>query len=96
MSCSRDVAFKDRDDLHIRPAQRIAQVASGFTSDITVLKDGLKLNAKSILDMIDLMAHTANSNDLSIRIAANGEDEQAAVESLCRLVEERFGLEADA
>ncbi len=75
--------------LHARPAMAFAKLAGQFQSEITVEKDGAEVNGKSILGLMMLVA--PKGTELVIR--AEGPDEEEAVESLARLVEEGFGEE---
>ena len=92
----KNIDLKNKHGLHMRPAQRIVELASRYNSDIRAVKDKLDCNAKSILDMIEFAAHMVRStadDDNSFKFRANGEDAQVALDALSRLVEEHFGLE---
>ncbi len=73
--------------LHARPAARFAKLASQFKSQIVVMNDEVKVNAKSIMSLLMLAAGYGSE----IIIQASGEDEEEAVESLSKLVEDGFG-----
>ena len=73
--------------LHARPASLFAKTAEKFVSDITVEKDGMEVNGKSILGLMMLVA----DRNSTLTIRANGPDEKEAVEALAKLVEEGFG-----
>lgn len=64
--------------LHLRPAGLLAQVAGQYRSKIVVIKDGLSVDARSLLDLITLVA-TAGSE---LTITAEGEDAEAAVNAI--------------
>ena len=68
--------------LHARATARFVRAASRFKSKITVTKDGTTIDGKSILGLLFLAA-SAGSH---ITIAASGEDEEEAIESLSTLV----------
>lgn len=68
--------------LHARPAALFVQEANKFFSDIFVIKDHKKVNAKSIMGIMSL----AVSRGTEITIAAEGSDETEAVESLAEIV----------
>jgi phosphocarrier protein HPr len=92
----KNISLKDKHGLHMRPAQRIVEVASKYRSDVRAVKDSLDCNAKSILDMIEFAAHMVRGTadgDNSFLFRASGEDAQEALEALGSLVDERFGLE---
>jgi len=80
------VTIKNRAGMHARPAALLVQTANRFASDIYLEKDGEKINGKSIMGILTLAA-TYNS---SIKIVADGSDEQQALQSICRLFENKF------
>lgn len=73
--------------LHARPAALFVQAAKRFKSDIRVEKEGLVVDAKSILGVLRLGAEYGST----IKIMASGEDAEEAVQELLSLVERRFG-----
>ena len=75
--------------LHARPAALFVQSASKFKSNITVEKDGKKVNAKSILGVLSLGAEKG----AKIKISVDGEDKQEAIRDLKELIENKFGEE---
>ena len=72
--------------LHARPATFFIQKANEFKSSIWVEKEDRRVNAKSLLGVLSL----GIMGDTTIRIMADGPDEQFAVESLVHLVESGF------
>ncbi len=75
--------------IHARPATLIAQTAQQYQSDISIEKDGLVVNAKSVMGVMMLVAGKGSW----ITIRAEGPDEAEAVEAIAKLVEEGFGEE---
>ncbi len=73
--------------LHARPAAQVVKLAGGFAADIEIVKDGLGVNAKSIMGVMMLSAECGSS----ILVRANGPDEAAALEALVQLVARGFG-----
>lgn len=84
---SRQVTIINKLGLHARAAAKLVSLASTFDSDIRVSKDGKSVNGKSIMGVMMLAA----SQNSSITITADGEDEQTAVEKLESLIADRFG-----
>ena len=72
--------------LHARPATFFIQKANEFKSSIWVEKDDRRVNAKSLLGVLSL----GITSGTTIRIIADGTDENAAVEALVKLVESGF------
>ncbi|SEN48447.1 HPr family phosphocarrier protein [Lihuaxuella thermophila] len=68
--------------LHARPAALFVQVANKFASEIFVLKDNKKVNAKSIMGIMSL----AVSKGTEITLQADGPDAEEAVHALAEIV----------
>ena len=64
--------------LHARPAAKIVKLASGFTAEVEIVKDGMAVNGKSIMGVMMLAAECGSS----ITLRANGADEAAAVDKI--------------
>jgi phosphocarrier protein HPr len=75
--------------LHARAAARFVRAASRFRSRVMITKDGTTTDGKSILGILFLAA-TAGTE---IVIAASGEDEAQAIETLATLVADGLGEE---
>lgn len=82
----KDVNVQNQIGLHARPATFFIQKANEFKASIWVEKDERRVNAKSLLGVLSL----GIVGGTSIRIIADGADEQNAVESLVKLVETGF------
>ena len=82
----KDVVVQNQVGLHARPATFFIQKANEFKASIWIEKEERRVNAKSLLGVLSLgiVGNTA------IRIIADGADEEAAVESLVKLVESGF------
>lgn len=85
----KDFIIQNKVGLHARPASLLVQTANKFKSNITVEKDGNKVNAKSILGILSLGAEKG----AHISIEIEGEDEEAAMRALTQLIESNFGEE---
>jgi phosphocarrier protein HPr len=77
------VVIRNREGLHMRPAMYFVECASGFQSDIQVLKNKKAVNGKSIMEMSTLAA--TQGTELLIR--AEGADAREAVKKLAALLE---------
>ncbi|MDR3167601.1 MAG: HPr family phosphocarrier protein [Treponema sp.] len=82
----KTIAIKNRAGIHARPAALLVQTAKDFKSTIYFEKDNDRINAKSIMGIITLGA----AYGAEIRIIADGEDEQEAVDALVHLFETKF------
>jgi phosphocarrier protein HPr len=82
----QEVTIKNRAGIHARPAALLVQTANKYSAEIYMEKDGIKINAKSIMGIITLgAAYNAN-----LVISAEGEDEEEAVSALAGLFKNRF------
>jgi len=82
----QDLEIKNRLGLHARPAALIAQTASGFNCEISLAKDGVSVNAKSIMGVMMLAAEYGST----LQITTNGNDEQNAFDAIKTLFENKF------
>lgn len=82
----RDVEIINRAGMHARPAAEFVKVAGRFRSEITVAKDGLAVNAKSIMGVLMLAAEHGSQ----LRVSARGDDAEDAVRALTELVSAGF------
>jgi len=84
---TRHVKVVNRLGMHARAAARFVEMASGFRSDIQLLKDTKSANGKSILGVMMLAAARGDE----VIVTAMGEDEIEASEVLVGLIESGFG-----
>ena len=75
--------------LHARPASLIVQTAMGFSSNIYIIKDEIKVDAKSIMGILMLAA--ACGTELTLR--TEGPDEEQALEKMVEVFNNGFGEE---
>ncbi|SHJ88894.1 phosphocarrier protein [Clostridium amylolyticum] len=73
--------------LHARPAAQFVQRAQRFKADISVKKEEMCVNGKSMIGILTLGANKGSQ----IKIIANGEDEVEAAKQLAEFV--NSGLE---
>jgi phosphocarrier protein HPr len=69
--------------LHARPASGFVRVAERYSSEIRLVKDGMRVNGKSILAILTLAA----SKGSVVGLEVNGEDEREAFDLLKRKLE---------
>ena len=82
----KEVSVKNQVGLHARPATFFIQKANVFKSSVWVEKDERRVNAKSLLGVLSL----GIVGGTTIRIMADGSDEEQAVDGLVKLVESGF------
>ena len=83
--------IKNKLGLHARAANMVVQVASNFVSSITIDKDGIEANAKSIMGILLLAAGQGSK----VVIRAHGKDAKEAVAEIGKLIEDKFGEKED-
>ena len=83
----RTVKIVNKLGLHARPAAEIVKTAARFKSDITIIRDDLEVNGKSIMGVMMLAAEFGST----ILIRAEGTDADAALDALEALVAAKFG-----
>ena len=72
--------------LHARASSKLTQLACTFKSEIFIVKDKNKANAKSIMEVLMLAA----SKNTVISLEANGSDEKEAIKSIENLFSTYF------
>lgn len=82
----REVEVVNRAGMHARPAAEFVKTAGRFDAEITVAKDDLEVNGKSIMGVLMLAAEQGSL----LRICASGSDAAAALEALAALVDQGF------
>ncbi len=86
------IVITNRLGLHARAAAKLVKLANGFESNIFLARSESPekmVDARSIFNVLLLAA----AKNASIEIVADGADEDAALEALCRLVANKFGEE---
>ena len=82
----REVRVVNRAGMHARPAAEFVKIAGRFSAEITVEKDGLEVNGKSIMGVLMLAAEQGSR----LRLTAQGIDAAQALEALAELVNGGF------
>lgn len=83
----RTVTISNRNGLHARPAAEIVKAAAKFNADITLVRDDLEVNGKSIMGVMMLAAEYGSQ----LLLRADGPDAEAAITAIATLVESKFG-----
>jgi len=82
----RTVTVSNRAGIHARPAAVLVQASKDYTASIYLEKGRDRVNAKSIMGILTLAAVYKTE----LKIIADGEDEEKAVETLVHLFETKF------
>ena len=86
---SQTFTIRNKLGLHARAAALLVKTANHFEADVTVEKDGIEVNGKSIMGILMLAA----SKGTKITLKIEGADAAQALRSLGELIENRFGEE---
>ena len=81
-----DVEIINKLGLHARASAKLTQVASGFKCEVWLLRNGRRVNAKSIMGVMMLAAGKGST----VTIEAEGEDADAALDALQKLIADKF------
>lgn len=83
---SRTVRVTNPEGVHARPADMIAKMAQRYRSQVSITKGSLKIDAKSILSILTLVAECGTE----LRLEAQGPDAQDAVDGIAELFARNF------
>ena len=86
---SRQIKIRNKFGIHARPAALFVKTAAQFKSDITVEKDGLEVNGKSIMGLLTIEGHKG----AVLVIKAEGPDATEALTALETLIDQKFNEE---
>ena len=87
MSVERRVQIQNQLGMHARAATKFVQLANKFPCKVLVEKDGQSVNGKSIMGVLTLAA----AKGTTIVVVTEGDDAEAAMTALAKLVEGGFG-----
>lgn len=76
--------------LHARASAKFVKLASAFECEIRVMRDGVTVDARSIMGLLMLGAGMGSFVDIS----AEGPDAEEAMAALCDLVSRKFDEDA--
>jgi phosphocarrier protein HPr len=75
--------------LHARASAKVVEAAARFQSEITIVKDGQRVNARSIMGLMMLAASLGSE----IGVEAEGADATEAMTAMLALIDAKFGEE---
>lgn len=82
----RDVEIVNKLGLHARASAKLTQLAGQYKSSIWLVRNGRRVNAKSIMGVMMLAA----AKGATVGIETEGPDEEAAMNALNGLIANRF------
>jgi phosphocarrier protein len=86
---TRTLKVINRFGLHARPAAMVVEAASKFDCEVTLTKDGMSANGKSIMSVMLLAAEPGSEVELS----AEGPQAEQVAEAIDQLFQARFNEE---
>ncbi len=86
---SEQITIINKLGLHARAASKLVNCASQFESEVFIIRDNNRVNAKSIMGVMMLAA----SQGTEITLEADGVDEQEALQAIVDLIQNRFDEE---
>lgn len=84
--CAREIVIRNPNGLHARPADLFVKKAREFSARVQVIKEDVRVDGKSILDLLTLAAELGTP----LTLEAVGSDAEQAVTALAALLESQF------
>ena len=73
--------------LHARASAKFTKLAGSFQCEVHMSRNGRRINAKSIMGVMMLAAGLGSD----VELETDGSDEQAAMQALLALINDKFG-----
>lgn len=83
----REITIVNKLGLHARASAKLTQAAGRHACGVFLSRNGRRVNAKSIMGVMMLAAGKGSV----VEIETDGADEQAAMDALVALIEDKFG-----
>ena len=83
----RELQILNKNGLHARPAAEIVKTAAKYKCEITISREELEVNGKSIMGVMMLAAEQGST----LKVKAEGPDAEQAVAAIADLVARKFG-----
>jgi phosphocarrier protein HPr len=82
-----NISISNKLGLHARASAKLTKLAGSFQCDVFMTRNARRVNAKSIMGVMMLAAGMG----AEVEIETSGPDEQAAMDALCALINDKFG-----
>lgn len=86
-TCRNEVEIVNKLGLHARASAKLTQLASKFSCQVWMERNGRRINAKSIMGVMMLAA----SKGSTVLLETEGQDAQEAMDALVALIADKFG-----
>jgi phosphocarrier protein len=83
----RDCKISNKLGMHARASAKLTQLASQYPCEVWMSRAGRRVNAKSIMGVMMLAAGKGST----VTIEAIGADEEAALDAIAALIDDKFG-----
>ena len=83
----RAATINNKLGLHARASAKLTKLAGSFRCDVHMSRNGRRVNAKSIMGVMMLAAGVGSE----VEIETDGADEQAAMDAIAALIDDKFG-----
>ncbi len=83
----RDLVIKNKLGLHARAAAKFVRCAGKFKSVVKIVRGEMRVDGKSIMGVLLLAAPQGTV----LEVIVDGADEDAAIDALAELVDDKFG-----
>lgn len=77
------ITILNENGLHALPASRFVKLASAFKCSVTLTKEDIKVNGKSIMGILTLACEKGSQ----VTLVCSGADEKKAIEALKKILE---------
>jgi phosphocarrier protein HPr len=81
------ISISNKLGLHARASAKLTKLAGGFQCDVFMTRNARRVNAKSIMGVMMLAAGLG----AEVEIETSGSDEQAAMDAIVALINDKFG-----
>ncbi len=83
----KEITVINKLGLHARPAAQLVKTISRFKSEVSIKRDNLTVNAKSIMGVMMLAAELG----AVLKFRIEGEDEKQALDAIEEVFQNKFG-----
>jgi len=83
----REVEIVNKLGLHARASAKLTQLAAKYQCDVSMVRNGRRVNAKSIMGVMMLAA----GKGATVSLETEGPDEKEAIDALAALIADYFG-----
>ena len=86
---TRKICILNRLGIHARPANQVVRTAANYEAELTLIRDDLRVNGKSIMGVLMLQAEQG----AELLLEAEGPDAEKLLNAIARLIESKFNEE---